>query len=51
MSGFRFDFRVTVYYSLDFYRSPVIVELEAMLIDSGQAWLKAEGAAEEGNET
>ncbi len=35
----------------DFYISLVIVELEAMLIDGGQAGLKIESAAKEGYQT
>ena len=38
-------------HSSDFHISPVIVELKVMLIDSGQAGLKIEGAAKEGYQT
>ena len=51
MSGFIPDIWVSIYYSFDFYCSLLIVELKAILIDIGQAWLKAEGATEEGNKT
>ncbi|MBA7482458.1 hypothetical protein ES707_17945 [subsurface metagenome] len=37
MSGFIPNIGVSIYHSSDFYRPLVIVELETMLIDNGQA--------------
>ena len=51
MSGFIPNLRVSIDHPFDFYSSLVVVELEAILIDSGQAWAKAESTAKEGNET
>ena len=51
MSRFIPNLWVSIYHSSDFYCSLVIIELEVILIDSGQAWLGAEGTTEEGDET
>ena len=51
MSDFIPNLWVSIYHSFDFYRFLIVIELEIILIGSGQAWLKAEGAAEKGNET
>ena len=51
MSGFIPDLRGSVDHPSDFYCFLVIMELEIVLIDGGQAGLKAKGADEEGNET